>query len=146
MAAHFPRGKQPEFSVHCTGTRKLCNLIWMAHNSDKRAGTQQRQKGWHTTATKGRGSDMVMWWSRHWTEDQEVASLNPALPAFVTFIPISLVSGWCVSVSSPSDEMENRIPCATGLRTSTICLFKNKPWQHKTAVLAKFCRNVNVRK
>ena len=25
MAAHFPRGKQPEFSVHCIGTRKFSN-------------------------------------------------------------------------------------------------------------------------
>ena len=27
MAARFPRGKQPEFPVHCTGTRKLSNII-----------------------------------------------------------------------------------------------------------------------
>ena len=30
MAAHFPRGKQPEMSVHCTGTRKLSNPVVMA--------------------------------------------------------------------------------------------------------------------
>ena len=27
MAARFPREKQPELSVHCIGTNKLCNLI-----------------------------------------------------------------------------------------------------------------------
>ena len=33
MAARFPQGKQPEFSVHCTGTKKViceCPLCsWM---------------------------------------------------------------------------------------------------------------------
>ena len=28
MPARFPRGKQPEFPVHCSGTRKLSNLIY----------------------------------------------------------------------------------------------------------------------
>ena len=28
MAARFPQGKQPEFPVHCIGTRKISNLIF----------------------------------------------------------------------------------------------------------------------
>ena len=27
MAARFPQGKQPEFPMHCIGTRKLSNLM-----------------------------------------------------------------------------------------------------------------------
>ena len=29
MSARFPQGKQPEFPMHCIGTRKLSDLIFL---------------------------------------------------------------------------------------------------------------------
>ena len=34
MAARFPWRKQPEFALHCTGTRKLSNLIQLVKSCD----------------------------------------------------------------------------------------------------------------
>ena len=46
MAARFPRGKQPECPVHCIGTRKRSNLIYMR---PKRQSLGRQFLGWIKT-------------------------------------------------------------------------------------------------